>query len=279
MRRSIISLVLGIVFAGAALFFLFLSKPAPAPAVAETPTIQTIPVLVAAKDIPYGEKITPELVRTIQWPADSVPAEAITKSADLFEGPDAPRIALRPISAQEPFLKPKVSGFGERPILSRKVAPGMRAFSVRINDVSGVSGFILPGDRVDIMLTRQTDTQSSNRDNLGTEVLLQNIVILGINQESREVIDEPIVARSATFEVTPEQAQKLALATQVGTLSLMLRNYATLESEKVAPIDSSDLGQKKPQVVVKPKAPPPVDNSVYVKVRKGTEAKSEKVSN
>jgi pilus assembly protein CpaB len=275
MRRSIISLVLGVVFAAAALFFLFTSKPAPAPAAAATPTIQTVPVLVAAKDIPYGEKITPELVRTVQWPADAVPAEAITKSADLFEGPDAPRIALRPLAAQEPFLKAKVSGFGERPILSRKVAPGMRAFSVRINDVSGVAGFILPGDRVDIMLTRQSDGE---RDNLATEVLLQNIVILGINQESREVVDEPIIARSATFEVTPEQAQKLALATQVGTLSLMLRNYATLESEKVAPIDASDLGQRKPKPVAKPKAPPPVDNSVYVKVRKGTESKTEKVS-
>jgi len=278
MRRSFISLILGVVFAGAALFFLFTSKPAPAPAAAATPTIQTVAVLVAAKEIPYGEKITPELVRTVQWPADSVPAEAITKSADLFEGPDAPRIALRPISAQEPFLKPKVSGFGERPILSRKVAPGMRAFSVRINDVSGVSGFILPGDRVDIMLTRQSDNSSSSRENLSNEVLLQNIVVLGINQESREIVDAPIVARSATFEVTSEQAQKLALATQVGTLSLMLRNYATLESEKVGPIDSSDLGQKKPQVVAKPKAPPPVDNSVYVKVRKGTEAKTEKVN-
>jgi pilus assembly protein CpaB len=278
MRRSVISLVLGVVFAAAALFFLFTSKPAPAPAAAATPTIQTVPVLVAAKDIPYGEKITPELVRTVQWPANSVPAEAITKSADLFEGPDAPRIALRPLAAQEPFLKAKVSGFGERPILSRKVAPGMRAFSVRINDVSGVAGFILPGDRVDIMMTRQAEGQANDRDNLATEVLLQNIVILGINQESREVVDEPIVARSATFEVTPEQAQKLALATQVGSLSLMLRNYATLDSEKVAPIDASDLGQRKPKPVAKPKAPPPVDNSVYVKVRKGTESKTEKVS-
>jgi pilus assembly protein CpaB len=206
MRRSIISLVLGFVFAGAALFFLFTSKPAPAPAVAATPSMRTVAVLVAAKDIPYGEKITPELVRTVQWPADSVPAEAITKSAELFEGPDAPRIALRPLAAQEPFLKPKVSGFGERPILSRKVAPGMRAFSVRINDISGVAGFILPGDRVDIMLTRQND--NSGREGLATEVLLQNIVVLGINQESRETIDEPVLARSATFEVTPEQAMR-----------------------------------------------------------------------
>jgi pilus assembly protein CpaB len=276
MRRSVISLVLGIVFAGAALFFLFTSKPAPAPAVAATPSMRTVAVLVAAKDIPYGEKITPELVRTVQWPADSVPAEAITKSAELFEGPDAPRIALRPLAAQEPFLKPKVSGFGERPILSRKVAPGMRAFSVRINDISGVAGFILPGDRVDIMLTRQND--NGGREGLATEVLLQNIVVLGINQESRETIDEPVLARSATFEVTPEQAQKLALGTQVGSLSLMLRNYATLESEKVAPIDASDLGEKKPKAAPKPPPPKPVDNSVYVQVRKGTETKTEKVS-
>lgn len=277
MRRSIISLVLGIVFAGAALFFLFSSKPAPAPAAAAVPTIQTVALMVAAKDIPYGEKITPELVKTVQWPADALPAEAITKSADLFEGPDAPRIALRPLSANEPFLKPKVSGFGERPILSRKVAPGMRAFSVRINDVSGVAGFILPGDRVDVMLTRQTSDAGGGRDSLATDIILQNVVVLGIDQQSSENADEPVVGKSATFEVTTEQAQKLALATQVGTLSLMLRNYATLESEQVKQIEAGDLGQKKPKAA--PPPPPPKDNSVYVKVRKGTDVKSEKVSN
>ncbi len=278
MRRSIISLVLGIAFAAAALFFLFTSRNEPPPAEAAVPAFKTVPVLVASKDIPYGEKIVPDLVKVVQWPADSVPAEAIMKTADLFEGPDAPRIALRPIAAAEPFLRAKISGFGERPTLSRKVAPGMRAFSVRINDVSGVAGFILPGDRVDIMLTRQT-SDSGNRDSLATDILLQNIVVLGINQQSSETVDEPVVGKSATFEVTPEQAQKLALATQVGTLSLSLRNYATLESEKTTQIDAGDLGERKQVVAPKPVAPKPVDNSVYVKVRKGTDVKSEKVAN
>jgi pilus assembly protein CpaB len=276
MRRSIISLGLGVLFAAAALFFLFTSKPAPAPVAAAVPAIETVAVFVAAKDIAYGDKIVPELVKVVQYPAASVPAEAITKSADLFEGPEAPRIALRALATDEIFLKDKLSGFGERPTLSRKVAPGMRAYSVRINDVSGVSGFILPGDRVDIMLTRQTGSTGAGREGLATDILLQNIVVLGINQESSESMDEPVVAKSATFEVTPEQAQTLALATQMGTLSLMLRNYATLESQQTKQMNVSDIGPKK--APPPPRAPPKQDDSVYVTVRKGTDVKTEKVS-
>lgn len=275
MRRSIYSVIIGVVFAAVALFFLFSTRqPAPV-ADAGVPMIRTVPVYVASKDIAYGDKIIPDYVKTIQWPADSVPAEIVNTHAELFEGPEAPRIALRSLAAGEPFLKAKVSGFGERPILSRKVAAGMRAFTVRINDVSGVAGFILPGDRVDIMLTRQLGNGGS-RENMATDVILQNVAVLGINQLSSESVEEPVVGKSATFEVTPEQAQKLALASQVGTLSLSLRNYATLENEKVAQIDARDLGDRK----AAPKAAPaaPRDNSIYVRVRKGTEVSSEKVT-
>jgi pilus assembly protein CpaB len=275
MRRSIYSVVIGVLFAAVALFFLFNARTKPAPIDAGVPMAATVGVLVAAKDIPYGEKIIPELSRIVQWPADSVPADAIITHADLFEGPDAPRIALRPITANEPFLKAKVSGYGERPILSRKVAEGMRAFSVRINDVSGVAGFILPGDRVDIMLTRQLDN-SGGRDGLATDVILQNVTVLGIDQMSSETVDQPMIGKSATFEVTPEQAQKLALASQVGTLSLALRNYAALEDEQVRQIESGDLGERK---VVAPRPAPKRDTSVYVRVRKGSEVSSEKVAN
>jgi pilus assembly protein CpaB len=273
MRRSIYSVVIGVLFAAVALFFLFNTRKPPADA--GVPIIATTGVLVAIKDIPYGEKIVPELSRVVQWPADSVPADAIITHADLFEGPDAPRIALRPITANEPFLKAKVSGYGERPILSRKVAEGMRAFSVRINDVSGVSGFILPGDRVDIMLTRQLG-DGGGRGDLATDVILQNVTVLGIDQMSSETVDQPVIGKSATFEVTPEQAQKLALASQVGTLSLSLRNYAALEDEQVRQIESGDLGERK---VAPPRPAPSRDTSVYVRVRKGSEVSSEKVAN
>ncbi len=276
MRRSIVSVVVGVLFAAIALFFLFNARQRPAAIDANVPVVATTPVMVAAKDIAYGEKILPELSRIVQWPSDALPAEIVNTHAELFEGPEAPRIALRSLAAGEPFLKAKVSGFGERPILSRKVAEGMRAFSVRINDVSGVSGFILPGDRVDIMLTRQ-QADNDGPANLVTDVILQNVTVLGIDQMSSETADEPILGKSATFEVTPEQAQKLALASQVGTLSLALRNYAALESEQVRQIESGDLGERK-AAAPKPAAPKK-DPSVYVRVRKGTVVSSEQVAN
>jgi pilus assembly protein CpaB len=280
MRRSIISLFLGVVLAAAALFVLFTSKPTKIQAI----NMPTVPVMVALKDIDYGTKITPELVKIVQWPANSLPKGAITQSTEMFEGPNAPRIALRSMTANEIFLQGKVSGFGERPIMSRKVSEGMRAFSVRINDVSGVAGFILPGDRVDVMLTRSAEN-GGGRNELATEYLLQNIVVLGVNQDFSDNQEAPQVAKSATLEVTPEDAQKLALATQVGTLTLSLRNYATTEDEKTKRIGAGDLGEKvvlpapAPKKAAPKPAPAPVDTSVYVKVRKGTDVKTEKVAN
>ncbi|MDP3738238.1 MAG: Flp pilus assembly protein CpaB [Hyphomonadaceae bacterium] len=277
MRRSIYSLIIGVVFAGVALFLLFTNRPQTEAANADVPVIATTKVMVAAKDIAYGDKIVPDYVRMVDWPEASVPKDAILTRADLLEGPEAPRIALRPMTAGEPYLKSKVSGFGERPILSRKLAEGMRAFTVRINDVSGVGGFILPGDRVDILLTRQLN--NSGRDNLATDVILQNVSVLGIDQLSNENTEAPVLGKSATFEVTPEQAQKLALAAQVGTLSLSLRNYAALTEEKTSQIAASDLGEKKASAPAPRSAPAPArDNSLYVRVRKGTEVEQEKVT-
>jgi pilus assembly protein CpaB len=279
MRRSIYSVAIGVLFAAVALFFLFNSRPA-SPADASVPVIQTTGVMVAAKDIAYGDKIIPDLVKIVQWPTAALPAEIVNTHADMFEGPEAPRIALRSLAAGEPFLKAKISGFGERPILSRKVGAGMRAFSVRINDTTGVAGFILPGDRVDVMVTRQVGNGGGN-ENFATDVILQNVTVLGIDQLSSENTEQPVVGKAATFEVTPEQAQKLALASQVGTLSLALRNYATLESEKVKQIGAGDLGDRK-QAKAPAAAPAARDNSIYVRVRKGTskgtEVSSEKVT-
>jgi pilus assembly protein CpaB len=119
------------------------------------------------------------------------------------------------------------------------------------------------------------------KENLATDVLLQNVVVLGIDQLSSEKADEPVLGKSATFEVTPEQAQKLALATQVGSLSLSLRNYATLKEEKVEQIGAGDLGQRKPAPTARRAATataPAKDSTVYVQVRKGTEVEQEKVT-
>jgi pilus assembly protein CpaB len=148
-------------------------------------------------------------------------------------------------------LADKVSGFGGRDTLGETLAPGKRAFSIRVNDVSGVAGFLLPGDRVDILLTRHLD-DGGNRD-LATDVILQNVVVLAIDQLKDEQREQPQVARTATVEVAPEEAQKLALAMQVGNLSLALRNVVAVEPVATDRIGVSDLvqeGEKRERTLV-----------------------------
>ena len=116
---------------------------------------------------------------------------------------------------------------------------GKRAVSIRVNDVSGVAGFLLPGDRVDVLLTRQLGTGGTK--DLATDVILQNVVVLAIDQLTDEQREKPQVARTATVEVAPDEAQKLALAMQVGNLSLALRNVVTVDPVATDRVRVSDL--------------------------------------
>jgi pilus assembly protein CpaB len=116
----------------------------------------------------------------------------------------------------------------------------MRAVSIRIDDVSGVAGFILPGDRVDVMLTRRMEGAGPDT-NLVTDIILQNVQVLGIDQLSDQDREKPVVARTATVAVTPEDAQKLALAQQAGTLGLALRNTSAVDQVPVERVVQRDL--------------------------------------
>lgn len=269
MRRPIISLIVGAVLAAAALYLAYNARLNNNNA--QAATIQgpvTAAVMVASEDLAFGEAIKADFIKVVEWPADAVPENIVTTRDELLQGPEGERIAIRSFVAGEPFLKSKVSGFGEKPTLSRKVAENMRAFSIRINDVSGVAGFLLPGDRVDVQLTRELN---GNNDNLVTDVIIQNVSVLGIDQLASEEAEDPMVAKTATVEVTPEQAQKLALAQQLGTLSLTLRNHTNIESAEVKRITVSDLGIDTPRPVVR-------DTGIYVRVRKGADTlESERV--
>ena len=116
------------------------------------------------------------------------------------------------------MLALKVTGAGQRATLSALVKPGMKAVTIRVNDVEGVGGFVLPGDRVDVALTRQIDKTSAT-----TEVVLQNAKVLAIDQSADERATKASVPKSVTLEVDTLEAQKLSLAATVGSLSLLLR--------------------------------------------------------
>jgi pilus assembly protein CpaB len=148
------------------------------------------------------------------------------------------RVTLGAIDKGEPLRQQQISGFGDKSTLSRKIGEDKRAFSLRVNDVSGVAGFLLPGDHVDVMFTRSSEGGSGN---LVTDILLQNVTILGVDQSSDEDSKKAALARTVTMEVTPDQAQRLALAQQAGTLSLALRNYANNEEITSGRVSVSDL--------------------------------------
>lgn len=245
MQRSMVSLIAGVVLAGIAIFLLSIYLRS-SHTDAEAANDMYGSVVVAASDFSPGTPIHKEYLKVVAWPKTSVPQGSFANVDDVFVGAriESDRIALKNIGADEPILKTNVSGFGERAILSRQVSAGMRALAIPVNDVSGVAGFVLPGDRVDILLTRQVGNDNDNRS---TEIILQNITILGIDQENDQTRERPEVARTATVEVTPEQAQKLALAQQVGTLSLALRGASAVEQIPSSRITTGDLASTGPE--------------------------------
>ena len=192
-------------------------------------------IVVASKALRFGTELGAGSLREMPWPEDSVPAGAFSKIGDILSG-TARRVVLAPIEANEPILASKITGPGQRATLSATLAEGMRAVTIRVNDVEGVAGFVLPGDRVDVALTRHAEKNTAT-----TDVVLQNTRVLAIDQTADERNDKPSVARAVTLEVDTASAQKLALAATVGTLSLMLRKAGDAAPETTRRITLGDL--------------------------------------
>lgn len=201
-----------------------------------------VQIAVARIPLEYGVSLTSENIRMVSWPSTSMPAGAFQSLKGLYGG--EPRIVLRPIEAGEPILPGKITGFGGRASLSELLETDMRAVAVRINDVAGVAGFVLPGDRVDVLLTRtpKLDGELGEIEPV-TDILLQNVGVLAIDQSPSEKTTEPIVGKTATLSVDQQGAQKLALAGQVGTLSLALRNAQNQDEFASSTVGTRDLGQ------------------------------------
>ena len=193
---------------------------------ADTPEITTTTVVVAAAPLRFGNKLEREHVKIVEWPAGLVPEGTFTTIEEIISD-EEPRVVLQSIEVNEPILVTKITGPGQRASLSTIISAGMRAMTIRVNDVLGVAGFVLPNDRVDLLLTREIIKNQPI-----TDVLLQNIKVLGIDQKADQPDDGAAdVVKSVTIEVTVEQAQKITLASTVGTLSLALRDVENVASE------------------------------------------------
>jgi len=200
-----------------------------------------VKVAVASVPLDFGAPITPDKVRLVDWPANSLPEGTFSSIPQLLPM-NHTRVALRPMAANEPILRSKISGEGGRAAISAVLDPTKRAVAVRVGDVVGVAGFVLPGDVVDVLVTR-TPTLGAGNGPSGqiADVLLQKVRVIAIDQDASDSTDKPAVGKTATLEVTQVEAQKLALAQQVGQLSLALVNPAGEASPTVETVSSEDL--------------------------------------
>jgi pilus assembly protein CpaB len=212
----------------------------------------TVSVMTAAIGIPLGTKIEARHLASIQMLEDSVP-KGVFQNSTAVEG----KISLAEILEGEILLAARFADQGGGSTLAAVVGENMRAVSVRVNDVVGVGGFLLPGNRVDVVAAYR-----DGQDTL-SETVVQNVKVLAIDQTASADKNEPVIVRAVTLEVTPADAEKLVLAEQRGSIQLALRN----------PLDEN-VSKKPPAVVAEvKKAPPPQVPSVTV--IRGTEVGKE----
>ncbi|MFM5885217.1 MAG: Flp pilus assembly protein CpaB [Novosphingobium sp.] len=195
-------------------------------------------IVVASQEMAFGTALSPQNVRFANYPANSVPMGAFTSIEEATRN----RVALRPIVVGEPILASKVSGTDGRATLSANLPLGQLAFAIPVNDVSGVGGFVRPGDIVDILLTRVIPGEGNQSGDRMTDVLLEAVPVLGIDQVADEKNTQPAVGKTATVQVDTFGAQKLALAMQSGTMSLALRNVADQVTGARKTVTRNDLG-------------------------------------
>lgn len=193
----------------------------------EAVRVDTVPVLLAAKDIIIGERITAFAVEWREWPRDSVTSTMITLDAR----PEAPTElqqsrARQPILAGEPISERKLVQAKDN-FVSAILPQGMRAISIAVSKRSASGGFILPGDRVDVLLTRSVDVGKPQKL-VTTQTVITNVRVLAVNQtiardEDKLSVDEP---ETAVLELDPKQAEMVTMADGAGDLSLALRSLA-----------------------------------------------------
>jgi pilus assembly protein CpaB len=192
-------------------------------------------VVVARQALAFGTPLSSANLRLADWPESSVPAGAFTTLPQALSGN---RVALRPIEAGEPVLSARVSGPDGHASIANNIPGDMRAVSIAVSAVTGVGGFVTPGDVVDILLTRQLP----GSDDKMTSVVLENVQVLATDQQADEKDTKPKVSKTATVLTDMYGAQKLVLASQLGTLSLSLRNVQNQEVGGTKVVTARDLG-------------------------------------
>jgi pilus assembly protein CpaB len=234
-----------------------------------------VEVVVAANDIGVGAKVAEGDVKLVRFPAADLPSNIFHLKTSVVG-----RGAILPIARGEFFLPNKLAGENAGAGMQSLIPPGMRAMSVRVNEVIGVAGFVVPGTRVDVLLTGNPTGGSDQR----TTTVLENVAVIATGQKlERNTAGEPQLTPVITLLVSPDDAQKLTLATSQGKIQLALRNPLDTKQQELASVATGSLykGIPAPTPVAAPrpkstgmhsvKSPAPVALPPYsVEVIKGT---------
>ncbi|HEY0563818.1 MAG TPA: Flp pilus assembly protein CpaB [Methylophilus sp.] len=215
-------------------------------------------IVVAAQEVNLGQKLTPEMLKLVDWPAGSMPPDAF-KELLALDG----RVTKTSLQVGEPIMASKLAPMGTQGGLSAVIAEGKRAITVRVNDVVGVAGFALPGNFVDIIVNTDQEEGSGNdmKKQDISKIVLEHILVLAVAQEVGRDATKPKVVNAVTLEVTPEQAEMIDLARSVGNLYLVLRNQSDPASMPTAGITKDillDMKTPMPAAAVAPMAQPKV---------------------
>jgi pilus assembly protein CpaB len=229
----------------------------PTKVVREEVTTNTTQVLVARTDIGLGQTIGPESVTWIEWPQNAVNTAYIQRNThpDILKElgkPERKLVARMPLLAREPLTPLKVVIAGEGGVLAAILPAGMRAISTRIKEETGVGRLILPNDHVDVILTRRDRAaeKAAGVEVITSETILSNVRVLAIGQSVEEKNGQRVVdGKQATLELTPRQAETLALSRQLGTITLVLRSLVDFKA-KDTPAAVSDDGDRRSGVNV-----------------------------
>jgi pilus assembly protein CpaB len=236
--RFTIMLIVALLFAGGAAFIAkrWVESQSAPQATAEQ---NTAPVVVAAAKIPFATRIEATHIKLVNWPKDSIPGEAFSETVPVIG-----KVTQRDFYPNEIILAPQVAEHLGGSTLSALIAEGMRAISVRVDDIAGVAGFILPGNKADIIASGGEGA---------TRTLLKNMKILAIDQTTSTDKNEPAIVRALTLEVTPKQAEILVSAMRTGSLQFTLRN--PMDTETGPYIETLKTQTVSEQQVRRPKAP------------------------
>jgi len=205
-----------------------------------TQEVAGVPVVVAKAPMKFGDKLDASKIGIIKLPSSAVPEGAFSTVAQvLAQDGGGPPVALTPVAARQALLPSMLSGPGARASIAAEISDGFRAYTVKVSDVTGVGGHALPGDRVDVVLMRDLTPQAQTRSYV-SEIVIQDVRVLGVDLNADLTSNKPATPSTATLEVSVPDAQKLAVAADLGKLSLALRKTGSTEIAMATPMRAAN---------------------------------------